>query len=253
MNNQLLACKELYKTFSTGADDVEVEVIRGVNLEVQAGDFTVLMGSSGSGKSTLLYLMSGLESITTGEAWFDNQMISSMKEKDLSLLRRTGMGFVFQAFNMIPNLTVMENILVAGYLGNPNKKAVEDKAKVLLDNFGLAHLADRLPARISGGEQQRASTARALINSPRILFADEPTGALNSAAGKKVLDYFTRLAADGQTIFMVTHDLKGACRGNRVLYMNDGQISGEYKFDDDKLSFSRREEVLFAWLTKQGW
>ncbi|MBW2368409.1 MAG: ABC transporter ATP-binding protein [Deltaproteobacteria bacterium] len=253
MNNHLLACKELFKTFSTGAGDVEVEVVRGVNLEVQAGDFTVLMGSSGSGKSTLLYLMSGLESITAGEAWFEGQKISSMKEKDLSLLRRSGMGFVFQAFNLIPNLTVLENILVAGYLGNPDKKAVEERARKLLENFGLAKLADRRPAKVSGGEQQRAATARSLINSPRILFADEPTGALNSAAGKKVLDYFTQLAAGGQTIFMVTHDLKAACRGNRVLYLNDGQIHGEYTFDDDKMSFSKREELLFAWLTKQGW
>jgi len=253
MNNHLLACKDLFKTFSTGADDAKVDVIRGVDLEVQAGDFTVLMGSSGSGKSTLLYLMSGLESITSGESWFENQKISEMKEKDLSMLRRKGMGFVFQAFNMIPNLTLLENILVAGYLGDTNKKAVEDRARQLLDSFGLADLAERRPAQVSGGEQQRAATARALINSPRILFADEPTGALNSAAGTKVLDHFTDLAAKGQTIFMVTHDLKGACRGSRVLYMSDGQINGEYKFEDDKMPFNEREELLFAWLTKQGW
>lgn len=251
MDSPLLSCKGLHKSFQS--DGVDVDVIRGVDLEVSAGDFTVLMGSSGSGKSTLLYLMSGLEDVTGGTVMCNGYEISSMKEKELALLRRGEMGFVFQAFNLIPNLTLLENIMAAGFLSDTPKVDLERRAHELLDSLGLGDLAKRLPSQVSGGEQQRAATARSLVNSPKILFADEPTGALNSASGKKVLDYFSRLAKEGQTIFMVTHDLKGACRGNRVIYLKDGQIHGEYRFDDQALSLEEREKLLFSWLVKQGW
>ncbi|MCF8475295.1 MAG: ABC transporter ATP-binding protein [Emcibacter sp.] len=251
MNAPLLKCNNLRKSFQS--DGNEVDVVRGVDLEVSEGDFTVLMGSSGSGKSTLLYLMSGLEDVSGGTVICNGHEISSMKEKELALLRRREMGFVFQAFNLIPNLTLLENIMAAGFLGDTPKEQLESRALALLESLGLGDLAKRLPSQVSGGEQQRAATARSLINSPKILFADEPTGALNSASGKKVLDYFSSLADEGQTIFMVTHDLKGACRGNRVLYLKDGQIHGEYRFDDPSLSLEDREKTLFSWLVEQGW
>jgi len=210
-------------------------------------------GSSGSGKSTLLYLLSGLESISSGQVWFDGDEISLYSEKNLSLLRRSGMGFVFQAFNLVPNLTLLENVLAAGYLTVSAKKDIEARAVQLLEGMGLGKLTGRLPAQVSGGEQQRAATARALINSPRILFADEPTGALNSASGTAVLDQFSTLSEHDQTIFMVTHDLKAACRGNRVLFLRDGMLHGEFKFDVSLKGYEQREEVLFHWLSARGW
>jgi putative ABC transport system ATP-binding protein len=251
MSEYLLSCTNLHKRFqSNGAS---VEVIRDVTLEIRRGDFTVLMGSSGSGKSTLLYLLSGLESITSGEIFFDGREISRLDERALSLLRRTGMGFVFQAFNLVPNLTLYENVLAAGYLGSKPKPEIEQRATELLDLMGLGELTGRLPAQVSGGEQQRAATARALINSPALLFADEPTGALNSAAGDRVLGSFSDLAERGQTIFMVTHDLRAACRGSRVVFLRDGAIHGEFAFEDGGRELDRREESLFTWLSAQGW
>jgi len=251
MQQPLLSCSNLSKSFES--DGAPVEVIRDVSLEVHPNDFTVLMGSSGSGKSTLLYLLSGLESISNGQIWFEGEEITNHSEKQLSLLRRGGMGFVFQAFNLVPNLTLLENVLAAGYLGPGSKREIEERARELLGGMGLADLTNRLPAQVSGGEQQRAATARALINKPRILFADEPTGALNSASGASVLDQFTDLAKQDQTIFMVTHDLKAACRGNRVLFLRDGALHGEFGFDSGMTSYEQREEALFGWLSAQGW
>jgi putative ABC transport system ATP-binding protein len=163
------------------------------------------------------------------------------------------MGFVFQAFNLVPNLTLLENLLAAGYLTDAGKADIEQRAQKLLSDMGISELANRLPAQISGGEQQRAAIARALINEPKILFADEPTGALNSASGTRVLDQFSALAKDNQTIFMVTHDLKAACRGKRILFLQDGELKGEFRFEAGMDSLEQREESLFSWLSAQGW
>ena len=251
MSQTLMLCANLSKSFES--DGKPVPVIRDVSLEIHQGDFTILMGSSGSGKSTLLYLLSGLESVSSGQVWFEGEEISSYDEKKLSLLRRSGMGFVFQSFNLVPDLTMLENILAAGCLTASSKKDIEARAVQLLTGMGLGELNGRLPAQVSGGEQQRAATARALINSPGILFADEPTGALNSTSGTAVLDQFSALAEQDQTIFMVTHDLKAACRGNRVLFLKDGAINGEFKFDLADQSYDQREEALFGWLSARGW
>ncbi len=251
MTQTLMSCANLSKSFQS--DGEPVAVIRDVSLEIYQGDFTILMGSSGSGKSTLLYLLSGLESISGGQIWFESEEISSHSEKKLALLRRSGMGFVFQSFNLVPNLTLLENVLAAGYLTSSSSKEIEAQAVQLLEGMGLGKLIGRLPAQVSGGEQQRAATARALINSPRILFADEPTGALNSASGTAVLDQFSALAEQDQTIFMVTHDLKAACRGHRVLFLRDGELHGEFKFESGDQTYEQREEALFGWLSTRGW
>jgi putative ABC transport system ATP-binding protein len=251
MPASLLSCQNLSKSYES--DGRAVDVIRNVSLEIFPGDFTVLMGSSGSGKSSLLYLLSGLESISSGSISFDGQDITQWSEEKLSLLRRRGMGFVFQAFNLVPNLTVLENILAAGYLTDAGKPDTEQRAMQLLSGMGMAELANRLPAQVSGGEQQRAAIARALVNAPKILFADEPTGALNSASGTRVLDQFSDLAAANQTIFMVTHDLKAACRGKRILFLRDGELKGEFWFEAGMDGLEHREEALFSWLSAQGW
>jgi putative ABC transport system ATP-binding protein len=251
LGNPLFGCKNLGKTFTSQGSSVEV--IKDLTLDVYQGDFTALMGGSGSGKSTLLYLLSGLETITSGNVWFENHDLSTMSEKAQSILRRKGMGFVFQAFNLVPNLSLLENILVAGYLGSTDKNGVEKKAMSILNSMELGDLSERLPSQVSGGQQQRASIARSLINCPDVLFADEPTGALNSSAGEMVLDHFSQLAKQGQTIFMVTHELRAACRGDRVLYMKDGKLHGEYRFSVSEDSYEKREKSLFNWLSAQGW
>ena len=250
-NSTIIQCEGVHKSFATAG--AEVDVIRGVTLDVAKGDFTVLMGGSGSGKSTLLYLLSGLESYDRGQVLFDGHDIAGLDESRLSLLRREGMGFVFQAFNLVPDLTLLENVLIAGYLGSRSNPEMEQQALSLLAKLGLAKLKNRLPSQVSGGEQQRASIARALINSPTVLFADEPTGALNSAAGKAVLDNFADLSQQGQTLFMVTHELRAACYGDRIIFMIDGQIRGEFRFDTARENFADREKQLFEWLTEQGW
>jgi len=250
-SSHIIQCQDVHKSFASAG--AKVDVIRGVSLGVSKGEFTVLMGGSGSGKSTLLYLLSGLETHDQGNIEFDGHDIGKMDESRLSLLRREGMGYVFQAFNLVPDLTLLENVLIAGYLGSRSKAEMEEQAVSLLARLGLAELKNRLPSQVSGGEQQRASIARALINAPTVLFADEPTGALNSAAGKTVLDNFASLAEQGQTLFMVTHELRAACYGDRVIYMMDGQVQGEFRFDIPRDEFVQREKQLFSWLTEQGW
>jgi putative ABC transport system ATP-binding protein len=251
LTDSLLSCTDVFKSYRS--NDAEVEVIRGVSLDARKREFTVLMGSSGSGKSTLLYLLSGLETVSSGDIWLNGQKISSSTEKELSLLRRNSMGFVFQAFNLVPNLTLLENVMVAGYLGTSSKSQVKEKSRELLGKLGLEKISHRLPAEVSGGEQQRAATARALVNDPQILFADEPTGALNSSAGQSVLELFASLADQNQSILMVTHDLRAACAGDRVIFMRDGRIHGEFRFAVERPLLKQREESLFAWLTEQGW
>ncbi|HJN53433.1 MAG: ABC transporter ATP-binding protein [Pseudomonadales bacterium] len=251
MNSPLIQTKHLDKSYSS--DSTQVQVLSKVELDIQEGEFVVLMGSSGSGKSTLLYLLSGLERISSGEIVFADQRIDTMDETALSLLRRTGIGFIFQAINMVPHLTLFENIVTPGYLVERNRRAVDEKANRLLESMGILDLADRLPAEVSGGEQQRSAIARAMINSPRALFADEPTGALNFAAGTTVLESFCKLNAAGQTILMATHEVRAACYGDRIIYMRDGQIQAQYQMSQENKDPKTREPALLNWLSGQGW
>ena len=250
MTAPLIATRRLTKGYQTGA--TPVFGLRGVDLAVQPGELLVLMGSSGSGKSTLLYLISGLERPTEGEIHFGAERVDAMDETGLSLLRRTGIGFVFQAINLVPHLTLFENVVLPGYLVESDRAVVDARAKNLLATLGIAQLADRLPAQVSGGEQQRAAIARAMINAPRALLADEPTGALNSAAGSAVLESFRAINAQGQTIVMATHEVKSACIGDRILFLRDGQVINEYRVDKDT-SPAQRENAILAWLVGLGW
>ncbi len=250
MTATLIRTRRLTKSYHS--DAAPVFGLREVDLDVEPGELLVLMGSSGSGKSTLLYLISGLERSTEGEIHFGDQRVDAMTETELSLLRRTGIGFVFQAINLIPHLSLFENVVLPGYLVESDRAKVDARARELFTTLGIAQLANRLPAQVSGGEQQRAAIARAMINSPRALLADEPTGALNSAAGSAVLESFRAINALGQTIVMATHEVKSACIGDRVLFLRDGQVRGEYRMDTP-LQGSEREAALLAWLVGQGW
>lgn len=240
----------LQKIYSNGQQ--ETRVISDLNLTIHEGEFTVVMGNSGSGKSTLLYLLSGLDGATDGKIWIGDIPIHAQTEKQLGLIRRTQIGLVFQSPMLVPNLTVLENILIAGYLGTEPRELIRAKAHSLLNSLGLTDLAHRLPTQLSGGQQQRAAIVRALIHSPPILMADEPTGNLNSSASHAVLDVFSDLHAQGQTILMVTHDLTSACRGDRIIYVRDGGVIGELHIDQ-QTSLQDKEHTLAHWLNQNAW
>ncbi len=229
-----------------------MKVINGINVEIYKGDFTIIMGSSGSGKSTLLYLLSGLEPPSSGEIWMNKNAIHNIDEKTMTKLRREVIGFVFQDFNLVPNLTFLENILIPAYLVNNDRKALQSKAKALMEKMGISELMDRLPSEVSGGEQQRCSMARAVINDPTIIMADEPTGNLNSNSSQSVLNILSELYQDGQSIIMVTHDIKSAIRGNRIIFIRDGQVEDDLRFKNDT-PLAAKEEQLLKWLAGKNW
>ncbi|MBR4513705.1 MAG: ABC transporter ATP-binding protein [Lachnospiraceae bacterium] len=262
----ILSAKNVQKTFSNNG--VQVHVLSNVNADIYSGDFTVIMGASGSGKSTLLYALSGMDKATAGEVLYyrDNSEpidITSLKEAGLAELRVKDFGFVFQQMHLVSNLTLFENVAVTGYL-DKRKSAAETKAKAdeLLDRVGLKGVKNHLPARVSGGEQQRCAIARAVINTPTLLFADEPTGALNRNNTKEVLNLLTELNDRGQSIVMVTHDIKAALRANRLLYLEDGNIVGELELtgynetdaSGEKIQSDKaREAQVNAWLESLDW
>ncbi len=250
MQETIIQAKDLKKSYFTGK--TEVPVINTLNLSLYKGDFTVIMGSSGSGKSTLLYLLSGLENPSGGEIWLEDKPVHTMDEKLITLLRREYIGFVFQDFNLVPNLTFLENILIPAYLVKNDRKALKEKAIALMKKVEILELADRLPSEVSGGQQQRCSMARAVINNPRVVMADEPTGNLNSNSSNAVLNILTDLNKEGQTIVMVTHDIKSACRANRIIFLKDGQIEDDLRFER-KESIDDKEDKLLKWLAEKDW
>jgi putative ABC transport system ATP-binding protein len=250
MKSQIIKTEDLSRTFRNNGS--VTTVIRGLDTSIYKGEFTVIMGNSGSGKSTLLYLLCGLDKATSGSVWINDIPVHGLSEKDLALLRRNNVGFVFQDNNLVPSLTIKENILVAGYLVNKDKKLLNRRADSLLEDLDILPLAGRMPSQVSGGESQRCSIARALINNPVVLLADEPTGSLNSEASEKVLDCLVRLHRYGQSIIMVTHDIKSASRGERVLFFRDGRIIDELRFDQNDV-VSAKEDRLLHWLKERGW
>ena len=252
MPNTILATSKLSKTFSTGG--VQQHVLKNLDMEIYAGDFTVIMGSSGAGKSTLLYALAGMDKPTLGEVNFAGQNISGFSNDKLAIFRRNNCGFVFQQMYLLDNMSILDNIMAAGLLVNKNRKAVAAKAQELLTQFSIDAATQRkFPAQVSGGEAQRAAIARALVNSPAIVFADEPTGALNSANGNAVLDALTAVNRNGQSIVMVTHDLKSAIRGNRIIYLRDGGICGELNLEPFTGESEERRATVKNFLAEMGW
>jgi len=253
LKEKILTVNNLQKIYESG--DVKNHVIEDFNLDIYKNDFTVIMGPSGSGKSTLLYCLGAMESITNGEIIFENKDISKLKNNALSELRLNKFGFIFQQIHLVSNLNLFENVALPGLAG-PNKTndAVYETAKNLLERFGIDDAAKRLPSQVSGGEQQRAAIARALINQPTIIFADEPTGALNQNNSQIVMDLFTELNNSGQTIVLVTHDKRAALRANRIIYIIDGSIVSELNLDPYQASnLQEREEKVNEWLVSMEW
>lgn len=253
MKETIVKAKALCKSYSN--DGLQNHVLRNIDMEIYKGDFTVIMGISGSGKSTLLYNISGMDKPTSGEVYFFEERIDNLQEKKLARFRRANVGFVFQQIHLVSNLTIYENVTVPGYLikKHPRRK-VEERADMLLERTGMRDLKNRLPSQLSGGQQQKAAISRSLINEPALIFADEPTGALNSKSGREILNILTELNRNGQSVMMVTHDVKAAIRADRIIYLHDGQISGEItleKYMPD--SEQDRERQVLAWLTSKGW
>ncbi len=253
MKKTILSAKDLCKSFAHNGG--QLHVLSHVELDLYEGDFTVVMGASGSGKSTLLYALSGMDRATAGEVLYDGKDIVKMKEKELAKLRYRDFGFIFQQMHLVSNLTLFENVAVPGYLDKRQSAGeVRNRAEQLLEKMSVSQIKTHLPSQVSGGEQQRCAVARAVINKPKMLFADEPTGALNRRNTTDVLDLLTELNREGQSVLMVTHDLRAALRGNRILYLEDGKIIGEltlpdYVADDEKA----RETQVNAWLTSLEW
>ena len=217
-----------------------------------------VMGPSGSGKSTLLYTASGMDSLTSGAVLFSGKDISKMNSKELAELRLDEMGFVFQQMYMLKNLTVLDNIILPvlqSKKNNKSRKEVVEQAHQLMRKLDIIEIADNDINEVSGGQLQRACICRSMINNPKMIFADEPTGALNRISSDEVMKELTKLNSDGTTIMLVTHDVKVAAKCTRILYIVDGNIKGEYnlnRYENDS-QLRERERALNNWLLELGW
>ncbi len=252
MKESLLKTENLSKSFSSGG--ALQHVLKNIDLQIYKGDFTVIMGASGAGKSTLLYALSGMDTPSLGTITFGGEVISDLSPDGLAVFRRRHCGFVFQQIYLIDQMSVMDNVLAAGLLVNKDKKALVERAKELFRAVDISEKTQKkFPTQVSGGEAQRIGIVRALINSPEILFADEPTGALNSKTGLDVLNTLTEFNKQGQSVVMVTHDMRSARRGNRILYLKDGVILGECDLGKYVHGDMERHEKLSAFLSEMGW
>ena len=217
MESKLLVAKDIWKQYGT------VPVLKGVSLDLSKGELVSIVGPSGAGKSTLLYILSSLEKADKGQIFFQNVAIDQLNNQQLAQFRNTRIGFVFQFHHLLPEFTAIENIAIPGWIGKQDKKAVAKKALELLDYLGLADKQDKKPHQLSGGEQQRIAVARALINQPAIIFADEPTGNLDSENAHAMHELFLRLKKElNQSFLIVTHNEALAALSDRTLIMKDG-------------------------------
>ena len=248
MKKALLSGRKIEKSFG------ENKVLNGIDIDIYPEDFTVIMGASGSGKSTLLYMLSGMDKVSSGKISYKENDITSASEKEMTRLRADDFGFVFQRTHLVSNLTLYENIVLAGYIsGKITEEESVSLADDLIKQMNLTEASTRLPSAVSGGEAQRAAVARAVISKPELLFADEPTGALNKANTDEVLNLFTDLNSHGQTILLVTHDKEAALRGNRILYIEDGAVIGELNLELYQGRNKQREEKISDWLESLRW
>ncbi|MDO4466054.1 MAG: ABC transporter ATP-binding protein [Bacillota bacterium] len=227
-------------------------ILKNVSFSIEQGEMVAIMGPSGSGKSTLLYIVSGMDSPDFGEVFLKKEELTAMNEDQKADLRLHKMGFVFQQMNMMENLNLLDNILLPAHALRKEKKELKKEALDWMKKLSIEGLESRKINEVSGGQLQRACICRSLINHPDILFADEPTGALNQKASQEVLDTMVSLNQEGTTICMVTHDARMASRCQRILYLVDGQIHGEL-FVPEHLSIKQREEKVNQWLNEFEW
>lgn len=253
---EALKVKDLCKTYIINKR--QNNVLKNINFTIESGEMVAVMGPSGSGKSTLLYNVSGMDKPTAGEIELKGKKITELTEKELAFVRLNQMGFIFQQMHMLKNLSVMDNILLPAYQskeGNRTKKDIQEYCRQLMRKLSISDIADNDITEVSGGQLQRACICRSMMNQPDILFADEPTGALNRSASEDVMNELMKLNSEGTTIMLVTHDVRVAAKCTRVLYMVDGNIKGELSLGkmEAASSIKDRERKVNYWLEDMGW
>lgn len=254
--NTVLQVKDLCKTYIVNKR--QNNVLKNVNFEVKEGEMVAIMGPSGSGKSTLLYTVSGMDSVTAGDVVFQGRNIAELNARELADLRLNQMGFIFQQMYMLKNLTVLDNIILPACQSKENtqrKREIIKRGQNLMRKLGIIEIADNDINEVSGGQLQRACICRSMMNSPKMIFADEPTGALNRTSSREVMKELCKLNEEGTTIMLVTHDVKVAAVCSKVLYIVDGNIKGEYILDkyNETTRAKERERALSDWLMELGW
>ena len=248
--------KDLCKTYVVNKK--QNTVLKNVNFSISEGEMVAIMGPSGSGKSTLLYTVSGMDKMTAGEVNFCGKELASLSENEMADVRLDDMGFIFQQMYMMKNLTILDNIILPAVKSRKNKEnraAIEKRGRMLMKKLGIEETADNDINEVSGGQLQRACICRSMINNPKVIFADEPTGASNRTSTDEVMNEMVKLNNEGTTVMLVTHDAKVAAKCSRVLYIVDGNIQGEYKLGKlEKAEELRdRERQLNNWLMEMGW
>lgn len=252
----VLEVQDLCKTYVVNKR--QNNVLRNVNLKVEEGEMVAVMGPSGSGKSTLLYSVSGMDQPTAGKSIFLGEDLTQMSPKKLAQIRLDSMGFIFQQMYMLKNLSVLDNIVLPSFQSETNTASRKEKreyAQELMRKMGIIDIADNDISEVSGGQLQRACICRSMVNHPKLIFADEPTGSLNRTSSEDVMDELSRLNQLGTTMLFVTHDVRVAAKCSRVIYIVDGGIAGEYNLGqyDDKAQIRQREKDLNHWLLDMGW
>lgn len=251
----VLEVKDLCKTYVVNKR--QNNVLKNVNFRIDEGEMVAVMGPSGSGKSTLLYAVSGMDGITAGEVKFCGRNLAGMGQKELAALRLDEMGFIFQQMYMLKNLSILDNVILPACQSRKireSRRETTERGHALMRKLGIIDVADNDINEVSGGQLQRACICRSMMNKPKVIFADEPTGALNRASSDEVMEELTKLNAEGTTLMLVTHDVKVAAKCTRVMYIVDGNIQGEYKLEKyDKARLRDRERALSGWLMEMGW
>lgn len=257
--SKALQVRDLCKTYITNKR--QNNVLKNINFTLEQGEMAAIMGPSGSGKSTLLYSVSGMDRPTAGEVILVDKKITDLSQKELTEVRLNSMGFIFQQMYMLKNLSVMDNILLPGYQSDKNNRTRQEinaYCRELMRKLEISEIADNDITEVSGGQLQRACICRSLINQPEVLFADEPTGALNHSSSEEVMRILNKLNAEGTTIMLVTHDMRVAAKCSRILYIVDGNIKGELelgKIQDmpGDTELRDRERKVNNWLADMGW
>ncbi len=253
---KILEVKNLCKTYILNKR--QNNVLKNVNFSIEEGEMTAIMGPSGSGKSTLLYTVSGMDSMTAGEVLFSGKDLAKLSDKELADVRLDEMGFIFQQMYMLKNLTILDNVVLPAMQSKKNTASRSEKienARQLMRKLGIIEICDNDINEVSGGQLQRACICRSMVNNPKIIFADEPTGALNRTSSDEVMTELCRINGEGTAVMLVTHDSKVAARCSKVLYIVDGNIQGEYNLGrfTEKTPLRDRERRLSGWLMEMGW
>lgn len=221
---EILEVSNVKKIYTTRFGGNQVQALRDVSFSVEQGEYVAIMGESGSGKTTLLNILAAIDRPTAGSVWLGEEEITKMKESNIAAFRRDNLGFVFQDFNLLDNFSIKDNIFLPLVLSGVHYSEMEGRLKPLIEKLGIKDLVEKYPYEVSGGQKQRAAVARALITNPKLILADEPTGALDSKATSSLLELFDRINEEGQTILMVTHSVKAASHAKRVLFIKDGEV-----------------------------